>query len=144
MKRDPLSEWFEQHGYGVRAHFLRKTGIQLGWRFVDSGCEVAWRCEGQRVWIVMFRRLDERLGRANPFAALYVLAEAARSVLPAPAWLYGNVQVLADSPLAGARLGRFYHRWAGAREPQPGWFELDANRVCSLQDMRKRQKLDRA
>ena len=67
-----------------------------------------------------------------------------RSVLPAPAWLYGNVQVLADSPLAGERLGRFYQRWAGAREPQPGWFELDANRVCSLQDMRKRQKLDRA
>lgn len=144
MNRDPLCDWFEQSGRGVRPHFLRNTGLQLGWKFMSGGCEVAWRCEGARVWIVMFRRLDERLGLANPFAPLYLLAEAARCVLPPPASLYGNVEVLAHSPLAAARLGRFYQRWAGAHQPQPGWFELDVSRVCSLQHMRKRQKLDRA
>ncbi|HCS05532.1 MAG TPA: Low calcium response locus protein R, partial [Pseudomonas sp.] len=84
MNRDPLCDWFEQSGRGVRPHFLRNTGLQLGWQFMSGGCEVAWRCEGARVWIVMFRRLDERLGLANPFAPLYLLAEAARCVLPPP------------------------------------------------------------
>ena len=42
--------------------------------------------------------------------------------------------------LGGERLGQFYLRWTGASEPEPGWFMLAAERVCSLRDMRKRQK----
>jgi hypothetical protein len=44
--------------------------------------------------------------------------------------------VLAEAVLA------IYRHWAGAAEPS-GRFEWAAGRVCSLQSMRKRQKIDR-
>ncbi len=143
MTRDPLTDWLQARGYDIHPHFLRQSALPLGWTFVHGGCELAWRCEGARVWIVMLRRADGRLGLGNSFAALYVLAEAVLAVLGPQACLYGKVRAMAGSPLEGARMERFYRHWTGAAEPQSGWFELEAGRVCSLQSMRKRQKIDR-
>lgn len=142
MSPDLIGAWLLGQGYEVRAHHLRKTAVQIGWSFVHRGCEVAWRCEGRRVWIVMVRRLEVRGGLGNPFSALYRLADAVVAVLGAQASLYGNVQVLSASPLDSARLGHFYRFWAGAQEPEPGWFELEAVQVRSLREMRKRQMFD--
>lgn len=90
----------------------------------------------------MVRRVDVRSGLGNPFSALYCLAEAVAATLGSGATLYGNVQVLSDSPLDGARLGHFYRFWTGAQEPEAGWFELEAVQVRSLRQMRKRQMFD--
>ncbi|MBK5527059.1 LcrR family type III secretion system chaperone [Pseudomonas sp. TH08] len=144
MSGDPLTHWLQAKGYDIQPHFLRQSSLSLGWRFVHGGCELAWRCEGSRVWIVMLRRVDGRRGLGNSFAALYVLAEAVLAVLGPQAGLYGKVDAMAGSPLEGQRMERFYRRWTGAAEPQAGWFELQAGHVCSLQSMRKRQKIDRA
>lgn len=143
MTCDPLTDWLQARGYVVSPHFLRHSTLPLGSKFVHGGCELAWRCEGARVWIVMLRRIDGRQGLGNAFAVLYVLAAAVLAVLGPHACLYGQVQAMAGSPLLGARMERFYRRWTGAAEPRPGWFELEAGRVCSLQSMRKRQKIDR-
>ncbi|WP_025131093.1 LcrR family type III secretion system chaperone [Pseudomonas sp. PH1b] len=142
MTRDPLIDWLQARGYRIREHFLRKSTLPLGWKFVHGGCELAWRCEGKRVWIVMLRRTDGRQGLCNSFAALYVLAAAVLAQLGPHASLYGQVQAMSGSPLLAGRMERFYRHWAGAIEPLPGWFELEAGRVCSLRSMRKRQKID--
>lgn len=142
MNPDLIGAWLQEQGYEVRAHHLRKTAMQIGWRFVRRGCEVAWRCEGRRVWIIMVRRVEQRSGLGNPFSALYCLADAVAAVLGDGATLYGNVQVLSGSPLEGVRLGHFYRFWTGAQEPQPGWFELEAVQVQSLRQIRKQQMFD--
>lgn len=90
----------------------------------------------------MFRRLDGCAGLGNPFAVLYVLAEAVSAELGPGFTLYGNVDVLSGSPLSSARLGRFYRHWAMASEPERGWFELEATQALSMRNVRKRQKLD--
>ncbi len=143
MTRDPLVGWLQAHGHDTHPHFLRHSTLPLGRKFVYGGCELAWRCEGARVWIVMLRRVDGRHGLVNSFAALHVLAEAVLAVLGAQAKLYGKVQAMADSPLDGTRMARFYRRWTGAAELQSGWFELAAGQVCSLRTIRKRQIIDR-
>lgn len=142
MSPDLIGSWLHAQGYEVRAHHLRTMPVQIGWCFVHRGCEVAWRCEGRRVWIVMVRRVAVRGGLGNPFSALYRLADAVVAVLGDGAWLYGNVQVLCASPLEGYRLAHFYRCWTGAQEPEPGWFELEAVQVRSLRQIRKRQMFD--
>lgn len=101
----------------MRPHCLRDTSIALGWQVLAHGCELAWRCDGERVWIVMLRRRQARSGLANPFAALYLLAEATLDTLGPRQRLYGKVLALAGSPLPGERMARFYRRWTGAAEP---------------------------
>ncbi len=81
MSADPLIPWFLARGLAVRPHCLRDTSIALGWQVLAHGCELAWRCDGERVWIVMLRRRQARSGLANPFAALYLLAEATLDTL---------------------------------------------------------------
>lgn len=117
MSADPLIPWFLARGLAVRPHCLRDTSIALGWQVLAHGCELAWRCDGERVWIVMLRRRQARSGLANPFAALYLLAEATLDTLGPRQRLYGKVLALAGSPLPGERMERFYRRWTGAAEP---------------------------
>lgn len=144
MSADPLIPWFLARGLAVRPHCLRDTSIALGWQVLAHGCELAWRCDGERVWIVMLRRRQARSGLANPFAALYLLAESTLDTLGPRQRLYGKVLALAGSPLPGERMARFYRRWTGAAEPADGWFELEAGRVVTQRSLRKRQKPDRA
>ncbi len=144
VSADPLIPWFLARGLAVRPHCLRDTSIALGWQVLAHGCELAWRCDGERVWIVMLRRRQARSGLANPFAALYLLAEATLDTLGPRQRLYGKVLALAGSPLPGERMERFYRRWTGAAEPADGWFELEAGRVVTQRSLRKRQKPDRA
>ncbi|OKO36422.1 low calcium response locus protein D [Pseudomonas aeruginosa] len=144
VSADPLIPWFLARGLAVRPHCLRDTSIALGWQVLAHGCELAWRCDGERVWIVMLRRRQARSGLANPFAALYLLAEATLDTLGPRQRLYGKVLALAGSPLPGERMARFYRRWTGAAEPADGWFELEAGRVVTQRSLRKRQKPDRA
>ncbi|MBF2965679.1 LcrR family type III secretion system chaperone PcrR, partial [Pseudomonas aeruginosa] len=91
MSADPLIPWFLARGLAVRPHCLRDTSIALGWQVLAHGCELAWRCDGERVWIVMLRRRQARSGLANPFAALYLLAEATLDTLGPRQRLYGKV-----------------------------------------------------
>ncbi|MNJ27358.1 Type III secretion system regulator (LcrR) [compost metagenome] len=140
MTTDEIGGWMAVHGHPVRPYYWLDTSIQLGWQFTYRGCEVCWRCEGERVWIVMFRRQDKREGLSNSFAALYILAQAVLEGYGSGYRLYGNVDMLAGSPLRAERLRQFYLRWAGAEEPEPGWFELDVGRVCSLRSRRDIQK----
>ncbi|AKH62333.1 MULTISPECIES: LcrR family type III secretion system chaperone [Photorhabdus] len=140
MNHDPLTPWFEALGYSVQPHCMGNSSIPLGWCVWSEGCEIAWRYDAPRVWIVMLRRTRQRRGLANPFAPLYLLATAAIDVLGVGSRLYGQVNTLADSPLNDERLSRFYCRWTGASEVAPGWFELEASRVISLHQMRKQQK----
>lgn len=139
---DPLIPWLQARGLEVTPYHLGNTPIRLGQGFCHRHIYLAWRVEPatRRVWILLIRRHGERAGLANPFAALYLLAEATLAVLGPAHVLYGNVDVFRGSSLSGERLGRFYLRWTGAVEPEPGWFMLTAERVCSLRDMRKRQK----
>lgn len=145
MTDDPLLSWFAKQGVATARHTLCNTPIPLGHEFVHGGLKVAWRVEPaeRRVWIVLIER-REGGGLANPFSALYLLAEAALAVLGPGYHLYGNVSVMAGSTLSGERLGRFYRRWTGACEPEPGWFSLDVAKVISLSAMRKRQNGDLA
>ncbi|MER2472479.1 LcrR family type III secretion system chaperone [Photorhabdus laumondii] len=140
MNRDPLTPWFEEQGYSVQPHCMGNSPIPLGWRVWYEGCEIAWRYDAPRVWIVMLRRTRQRRGLANPFAPLYLLATATMAMLGPDSRLYGQVNTLVDSPLNDERLARFYHRWTGANEVVPGWFELEASCVISLHQMRKQQK----
>ena len=139
---DPLIPWLQAKGVAVAPHHLGTTPIQLGLGFSYRQIYLAWRVDPatRRVWILLVRREGEQAGLANPFAALYLLAEATLAVLGPGHFLYGNVDVFRGSSLSGERLGRFYLRWTGASEPEPGWFMLAAEQVCSLRDMRKRQK----
>ncbi|QLH67754.1 LcrR family type III secretion system chaperone [Aeromonas veronii] len=141
MSDDPLIPWFAEHDVSTARHSLCRTPIPLGHEFVYCGLKVAWRVEPveRRVWIVLIERVDAGGGLANPFSALYLLAKAALAVLGPGYCLYGNVNVLAGSRMNGERLGRFYLRWTGASEPEPGWFSLDVAKVISLSAMRKRQ-----
>ncbi|NRN30051.1 LcrR family type III secretion system chaperone [Photorhabdus heterorhabditis] len=140
MNHDPLTPWFEAHGYSVLPHCMGNSSIPLGWRVRCEGCEIAWRYDAPRVWIIMLRRTRQRQGLANPFAPLYLLAKVTMEMLGPGSWLYGQVNTLVDSPLNDECLARFYHRWAGAREVTPGWFELAVSCVISLPQMRKQQK----
>ncbi|MFM5529081.1 LcrR family type III secretion system chaperone [Aeromonas veronii] len=142
LTTDPLIPWLQARGVAVVPHYLGATPIQIGHGFCYRQIYLAWRFDPatRRVWILLVRREGERAGLANPFAALYLLAEATLTVLGPGHYLYGNVDVFRGSSLSGERLGRFYLRWTGASEPEPGWFMLAAERVCSLRDMRKRQK----
>ncbi|WCH23616.1 LcrR family type III secretion system chaperone [Aeromonas salmonicida] len=143
MSGDPLIPWLQAHGVTVTPHHLGETPIQLGNGLHYRHIYLAWRVDSdtRRVWILLLRREGERGGGlANPFAALYLLAEATRAVLGAGYELYGNVDVFRGSRLSGERLGRFYRHWTGASEPEPGWFALAVEQVCSLREMRKRQK----
>lgn len=139
MDTDKIEGWLHTHGHPVIPYYWLHTRIQLGWQFTYRGCDVCWRCEGNRIWIVMFRRQEKRGGLDNSFAVLYVLAQAALATYGPGYSLYGNVDMLAGSPLQANRLRRFYLRWAGAAEPSPGWFELDVGRVCSLRSRRNQQ-----
>jgi len=138
---DPLLPWFAEQGVSTLHHTLCRTPIPLGHEFVYGGLKVAWRVEPEvrRVWIVLIERVEPERGLANPFAALYLLARAALAMLGPGYVLYGNVNVLAGSRMNGERLSRFYQRWTGASEPEPGWFSLDVAKVISLSTMRKRQ-----
>ncbi len=142
MRGDPLIPWLQARGLDVTPYHLGNTPIQLGHGFCYRHIYLAWRVDPatRRVWILLVRREGERAGLANPFAALYLLAEATLAVLGPGHVLYGNVDVFRGSALSDKRLGQFYLRWTGASEPEPGWFMLAAERVCSLRDMRKRQK----
>ncbi|MGL6510196.1 LcrR family type III secretion system chaperone [Aeromonas hydrophila] len=144
MTQDPLLPWFAERGIACAVHTLCRTPIPLGHVFEHAGLRVAWRVEAseRRIWIVFIERVHERAGLSNPFAALYLLARAGFSVLGNGYVLYGNVCVLGDSPLSSDRLSRFYRCWAGANEPQPGWFSLDVAKVISLTSMRKQQNSD--
>lgn len=146
MNGDPLTPWLQANGHHVTPYHLGNTPIQLGHGFCYRHIYLAWRVDPvtRRVWIMLLRREGERAGLAHPFAALYLLAEATLAVLGPGYFLYGNVDVFRGSSLSGERLGRFYLRWTGACEPEPGWFMLAAEQVCSLRDMRKRQKYDLA
>ncbi|MDF9618792.1 LcrR family type III secretion system chaperone [Pseudomonas entomophila] len=136
MNSDEIAEWMAAHGHPVQPYYWLDTSIQLGWQFTYGGCEVCWRCEGLRVWIVMFRRGNKRAGLGNSFSALALLARAVREEYGANYTLYGNVEMLLGSPLRAERLGYFYRDWAGAVEVSPGWFELEVGRVRSWQEMR--------
>ena len=144
MTSDPLLPWFAERGIAYAIHTLCSTPIPLGYVFEHGGLRVAWRVEPleHRIWIVFIERIHERQGLINPFAALYLLAQAGVAVLGAGYHLYGNVSVLNGSSLSSERLSRFYRRWAGATEPQPGWFSLDVVDVISLTSMRKQQNRD--
>ncbi|EKB28571.1 LcrR family type III secretion system chaperone [Aeromonas dhakensis] len=139
---EPLLPWLLARGLEVAPYYLGNTPVQLGHGFWYRSVYLAWRVDPatRRVWILLVRRHAELPGLANPFAALYLLAEATLAVLGPGHFLYGNVDVFRGSSLSGERLSRFYSRWTGASEPEPGWFMLAAERVCSLRDMRKRQK----
>ncbi|WP_252090991.1 LcrR family type III secretion system chaperone [Pseudomonas sp. MWU13-3659] len=136
MSDERLCAWFQAQGYRLRPQYWRNTRIRTGWQFSCQACELTWRCEGERVWIVMFRRAQARRGLGNAFAALYLLAEAVSQALGPRHCLYGNVQTLADSPLQAERLKLFYLRWGEAREPQPGWFEIPAAAVRPMRSVR--------
>ncbi|MFB2856958.1 LcrR family type III secretion system chaperone [Aeromonas allosaccharophila] len=142
MRGDPLLPWLQARGLDVTPYHLGNTPIQLGHGFCYRHIYLAWRFDPatQRVWVLLVRREGERSGLANPFAALYLLADATLAVLGPGHFLYGNVDVFRGSSLSSERLGQFYQRWTGASEPEPGWFMLAAEQVCSLRDMRKRQK----
>lgn len=144
MSDDPLIPWFTEHGVSTVRHTLCRTPIPLGHEFVHGGLKVAWRVDPveQRVWIVLIERVDAGVGLANPFSALYLLARAALAMLGPDYCLYGNVNVMAGSWLSAERLGRFYLRWTGASEPEPGWFSLEVAKVISLSAMRKQQNSD--
>lgn len=139
---DPLIPWLQARGLDVTSYHLGNTPIQLGHGFCYRHIYLAWRVDlaTRRVWILLVRRQGPQAGLVNPFAALYLLAEAIVAVLGPGYALYGNVDVFRGSTLSGERLGQFYLRWTGASEPEPGWFWLAAEQVCSLRDMRKRQK----
>ncbi|GAA0432075.1 LcrR family type III secretion system chaperone [Aeromonas salmonicida] len=142
LTSDPLIPWLQAKGVAVASHYLGATPIQLGHAFCYRQIYLAWRVDPttRRVWIMLVRREGERAELANPFAALYLLAEATLAVLGPGHFLNGNVDVFRSSSLSNERLGRFYLRWTGASEPEPGWFMLATEQVCSLRDMRKRQK----
>ncbi|MFQ2918353.1 LcrR family type III secretion system chaperone [Aeromonas allosaccharophila] len=142
MSGDPLIPWLQARGLDVTPYHLGNTPIQLGHGFCYRHIYLAWRVDPvtRRVWILLVRREGERAGLANPFAALYLLADATLAVLGPGHFLYGNVDVFRGSSLSGERLGQFYLRWTGASEPEPGWFSLDVAKVISLSAMRKRQK----
>lgn len=142
MSGDPLIPWLRARGLDVTPYHLGNSPIQLGHGFCYRHIYLAWRVDPatRRVWILLVRRCGERTGLANPFAALYLLADAILEALGPGHVLYGNVDVFRGSALSDKRLGQFYLRWTGASEPEPGWFMLAAERVCSLRDMRKRQK----
>lgn len=142
MNGDPLIPWLQARGVTVTPHHLGGTPIQLGHALHYRHISLSWRVDSDtcRVWILLVRREGERDGLANPFAALYLLAEATQAVLGAGYELYGNVDVFRGSTLSAERLGHFYRHWTGASEPEPGWFALAAEQVCSLREMRKRQK----
>ncbi|MGY6036554.1 LcrR family type III secretion system chaperone [Aeromonas sp. AE23HZ002T15] len=144
MTGDPLLPWFAERGIACARHTLCNTPIPLGYLFEHAGLRVAWRVERgeRRIWIVFIERVQGRQGLTNPFAALYLLAQAGFAVLGAGYHLYGNVSVLNGSPLSSERLSRFYRRWTGAAEPSPGWFSLDVAEVISLTSMRKQQNDD--
>ncbi|MDF5874776.1 LcrR family type III secretion system chaperone [Pseudomonas aeruginosa] len=128
----------------MRPHCLRDTSIALGWQVLAHGCELAWRCDGERVWIVMLRRRQARSGVGQSIRrAVPAGGGRARCAGAAPA-LYGKVLALAGSPLPGERMARFYRRWTGAAEHADGWFELEAGQVVTQRSLRKRQKPDRA
>jgi type III secretion system regulator LcrR len=139
---DPLIPWLQARGLDVTPYHLGNTPIQLGHGFCYRHIYLAWRVDlaTRRVWILLVRRQGAQAGLVNPFAALYLLAEATVAVLGPGHALYGNVDVFRGSSLSGERLGQFYLRWTGASETEPGWFLLAAEQVCSLRDMRKRQK----
>jgi len=136
MNTDEISIWMVARGHPVQPYFWLNTSIQLGWQFTYAGCEVSWRCEGTRVWIVMFQRQQRCAGLGNSFSALRLLAEAVLEQYGAGYSLYGNVQMLAGSPLRTERLAHFYSAWAGATETTPGWFELDVGHLLSWKEMR--------
>lgn len=138
MNGDALVHWFTTAGYCVTPHYWCNTAIQLGWQFVHKGCELSWRCEQQRqrVWIVMLRHRLRQPGLANPFASLYLLAQAVTEVYGPEYALYGNVNVMSHSELSEQRLARFYRRWTGATEIEAGWFCLETGKVCSLRSRR--------
>lgn len=136
MQQDPLCTWFVTQGYEVRPHYWCATRLQIGWQFSSRGCQLSWRCDGERVWIVMFRRSEARAGLTNAFAALYVLAEAVRQALGPAYRLYGNVDTMRDSSLSAERLRQFYLRWGEASEPEPGWFEIPAAAVRPMRMVR--------
>lgn len=146
MTNDPLLPWFAERGIACTRHNLCSTPIPLGYVFEHGGLRVAWRVERgeRRIWIVFIERVQGRQGLTNPFAALYLLAQAGFAVLGGGYCLYGNVSVLNGSPLSSERLSRFYRHWTGATEPLPGWFSLDVAEVISLASMRKQQNSDRS
>ncbi|HGY5297873.1 TPA: LcrR family type III secretion system chaperone [Aeromonas salmonicida] len=116
LTSDPLIPWLQAKGVAVASHYLGATPIQLGHAFCYRQIYLAWRVDPttRRVWIMLVRREGERAGLANPFAALYLLAEATLAVLGPGHFLYGNVDVFRSSSLSSERLGRFYLRWTGA------------------------------
>ncbi|MCG8291451.1 LcrR family type III secretion system chaperone [Pseudomonas entomophila] len=140
MNTDEIATWLVARGHPVQPYCWLQTSIQLGWQFEHGGCEVCWRLEGRRVWIVMFSRPRQRAGLGNSFSALKVLANAVLETYGPGYSLYGNVEVLAGSPLRAERLGHFYRAWAGAAETAPGWFELDVGEVRSWREMRDLKK----
>ncbi|AJI81052.1 low calcium response locus protein R [Yersinia enterocolitica] len=141
MMEDPLIPWLTEHGLVCHPHTLSGAPISLGSAFQLAGLKLAWRVEieQRRVWIVLIQRVEQRRGLKNPFAALYMLANAARAVLGPDYYLYGNVDVLAGSSLSTQRLAHFYRRWTGAKELSTGWFSLKVSQVITLSNMKKRQ-----
>ncbi len=49
MSADPLIPGFSPAAWRCVRHCLRDTSIALGWQVLAHGCELAWRCDGERV-----------------------------------------------------------------------------------------------
>ncbi|HGJ5855922.1 LcrR family type III secretion system chaperone [Arsenophonus nasoniae] len=134
MNSDPLNNYFKQQGYFVAPYYWKKSHWPIGYFTVINNIEIAWRCEGSRIWILMLRRKEKNLGLGNAFKPLYILADIVKAVLGEHYTLYGQVNVLSRSPLTQQRLQQFYQRWTGAIEVESGWFELAVGKVISLKD----------
>lgn len=140
MNSDPLYDYFKQQGYFVAPYYWQQSHWQIGYFTVMNNIEIAWRCEEQRIWILMLRRVEKNLGLGNAFKPLYILANIVKEVLGEHYSLYGQVNVLSQSLLTQQRLQQFYQRWTGAVEVEAGWFELAVGKVISLKN-RKIKKI---
>jgi len=96
---DPLIPWLRAKGLDVTPYHLGNTPIQLGHGFCYRHLYLAWRLDPvtRRVWILLVRSEGARAGLANPFAALYLLADAILAVLGPGHVLYGNVDVICEN-----------------------------------------------
>lgn len=134
MNIDPLYNYFNQQGHFVAPYYWQKSHLQIGYFTVINNIEIAWRCEGQRIWILMLKRKEKNLGLGNAFKPLYILADIVKEVLSEHYSLYGQVNVLSRSPLTQQRLQQFYQRWTGAVQIESGWFELEVGKVINLKN----------